>query len=217
MVRLGFDLVWEADDMRALVRAAPVMNLAGVGAAAIFAVSLAGAKLAYCMLHSCDFATAWARTVPKNAYQGKVVWITGASSGIGEVNHTSCIKPKPCIRHSKQHLHSQQLLHPVDPTHFCFMTGKELAKQFASKGAKLILSSRRREVLTAVRGEIVAASRGTVNEEDIKIVTLDLEHVDSMRDVARAAIACFGKVSLFCLSFTFSRIDLHPILRPLTL
>jgi hypothetical protein len=84
MVRLGFDLVWEADDMRMLIRAAPTLSLAGVGAAAIFAVSLAGAKLAYCLLHSCDFATAWARPVPKDGYKGKVVWITGASSGIGK-------------------------------------------------------------------------------------------------------------------------------------
>ena len=84
MVRLGFDLVWEADDMRMLIRAAPTLNLAGVGAAAILAVSLAGAKLAYCLLHSCDYATARARTVPKDGYKGKVVWITGASSGIGE-------------------------------------------------------------------------------------------------------------------------------------
>jgi hypothetical protein len=97
MVRLGFDMVWEADDMRALVRAAPVLNLAGIGAAAIFAVSLAGAKLAYCMLHSCDFATAWAKSVPAHAYAGKVVWITGASSGIGESIKQSCIKPKPRI------------------------------------------------------------------------------------------------------------------------
>ena len=83
MVRLGFDLVWEADDMRALFRAGPTLELAGIGAAAIFANSLAGAKLAYCMLHSCDFATAWASKVPKDAYKGKVIWITGASSGIG--------------------------------------------------------------------------------------------------------------------------------------
>jgi hypothetical protein len=76
----------------------------------------------------------------------------------------------------------------------------------------LILSSRRREALTAVRGEIVAASRGAVNEEDIKIVTLDLEHVDSMRDVTRAAIACFGKVSLF--SPLYSLQYLHPMLTP---
>jgi hypothetical protein len=72
--------------------------------------------------------------------------------------------------------------------------GKELARQFAAKGARLILSSRRREALLAVRTEIVAASRGAVQDEDIKVVTLDLEHVDSMRDCARAAVASFGKV-----------------------
>lgn len=58
----------------------------------------------------------------------------------------------------------------------------------------MILSSRRREALLAVRSDIVAESRGTVQDEDIKIVTLDLEHVDSMRDCTRAAIASFGKV-----------------------
>lgn len=142
--------------MRMLIRAAPTLSLAGVGAAAIFAVSLAGVKLAYCLLHSCDFATARARPVPKDGFKGKVVWITGASSGIG----------------------------------------KELAKQFAAKGARLILSSRRREALLAVRSDIVAASRGTVQDEDIKVVTLDLEHVDSMRDCTRAAIASFGKVNI---------------------
>ena len=95
MVRLGFDILWEADDMRALIRAAPVLNLAGVGAAAICAVTLAGAKLAYCMLHSCDFATAWARKVPKDGYKGKVVWITGASSGIGQCG---CSKARALFR-----------------------------------------------------------------------------------------------------------------------
>lgn len=64
-------------------------------------------------------------------------------------------------------------------------------------GAKLILSSRRREALLAVRTEIVSASRGSVGEDDIKIVTLDLEHVDSMREVARVAITSFGKVFVY--------------------
>jgi len=41
--------------------------------------------------------------------------------------------------------------------------------------------------------EIIAASRGNEVEDDIKVLTLDLEHVDSMREVARAAITTFGK------------------------
>ena len=36
-------------------------------------------------------------------------------------------------------------------------------------------------------------------EDDIKIVTLDLEHVDSMREVARVAVTSFGKVICVCL------------------
>ena len=93
-------------------------------------------------------------------------------------------------------------IHAASLTVHFKIAGKELAKQFASKGARLILSSRRREALITVRNEIVAANRGTVQEDDIKIVTMDLEHVDSMRECARAAITSFGKVSLhLCIMF----------------
>jgi short-subunit dehydrogenase len=87
--------------------------------------------------------------------------------------------------------------------------GRELARQFANAGAKLILSSRRREALLAVRTEIVTASRGGVVEDDIKIVTLDLEHVDSMREVARVAITSFGKVHVR--AHTVTRTQTHDV------
>ena len=109
--------------MRALVRAAPVLNLAGIGAAAILAVSLAGARLTYSMLHSCDFATAWARKVPKDGYKGKVVWITGASSGIGQSR---------CLHACMRAVASTRLLASTKLTPYCF-SGKELARQFAGK------------------------------------------------------------------------------------
>ena len=42
-------------------------------------------------------------------------------------------------------------------------------------------------------------------EDDIKIVTLDLEHVDSMREVARVAVTSFGKVICVCLRWRAPR------------
>lgn len=82
--------------------------------------------------------------------KGKVIWITGASSGIGEA----------------------------------------LAYALAKKGARLILSSRRREELQRVRTSC------TAREEYIQILPLDLGQKNSLRLITEAAIQMFGHIDI---------------------
>lgn len=58
-------------------------GLRSIGLAACAAVLLAYLRVRRAFKSCCDNATANAR-MPANAYAGRVVWITGASSGIGE-------------------------------------------------------------------------------------------------------------------------------------
>lgn len=80
------------------------------------------------------------------SYKNKIVWITGASSGIGEA----------------------------------------FAKAFFNEGARLILSSRRREELERVKKEL----GGT--DDTIRIVDLDLADAASLKAKADEALAQFG-------------------------
>ncbi len=82
--------------------------------------------------------------------ENKVVWITGASSGIG----------------------------------------KELAKQCADLGARVVLSARRAEVLEAVRSEL------TGGKNKHWVVPLDLEDADKLMESATAALADIGSVDI---------------------
>ena len=82
--------------------------------------------------------------------KNKVIWITGASSGIGEA----------------------------------------LAYALAKKGARLILSSRRREELERVR----TSCEG--KEEHIQILPLDLGQKNSLRLITEAAIQMFGHIDI---------------------
>jgi short-subunit dehydrogenase len=103
------------------------------------------------MFSHCDNATA--RSVaPKDHWKGKVCWITGASSGIGQ----------------------------------------QLALQLGAQGARLILSSRRKEALEAVAAHITA----TVPAAEVRVLPLDLEQVDFLADKAAAAVECFGRVDV---------------------
>lgn len=82
------------------------------------------------------------------SYKNKVIWITGASSGIGEA----------------------------------------LAYAFAKRGAKLILSSRRKEALEEVKANCQE------NQDNIHILTLDLTETESLSRKAREAIDIFGNI-----------------------
>lgn len=84
-------------------------------------------------------------------FDNKVVWITGASSGIGEA-----------------------LVY-------------ELAK---TSNAKIILSSRRKEQLRAV------AEKTNLPQERYLILPMDLQDYKSMPELAKQAIAHFGKIDL---------------------
>jgi len=81
----------------------------------------------------------------------KVIWITGASSGIGEA----------------------------------------LVYALSVKGARLILSSRRKEELERVKGNCPSAA-----QTRIKILPLDLEKPDTLQLSAEAAIQIFGHVDI---------------------
>lgn len=83
--------------------------------------------------------------------KNKVIWLTGASSGIGEA----------------------------------------LAYELANKGAKLILSARRKEELERVKGRCNEAAR-----QDIRILPLDLAQSQSLEGTTQAAIQLFGHVDI---------------------
>lgn len=81
----------------------------------------------------------------------KVIWITGASSGIGEA----------------------------------------LVYELAKKGARLILSSRRKEELERVKGNCPAAI-----QPNIRILPIDLSESSTLRLSAEAAVQLFGHVDI---------------------
>ncbi len=81
----------------------------------------------------------------------KVIWITGASSGIGEA----------------------------------------LVYELAKKGAKLIISSRRKEELERVKGNCIAQA-----QPNIRVIPLDLAQPSTLQLCAEAAIQVFGHVDI---------------------
>lgn len=83
--------------------------------------------------------------------KGKVIWLTGASSGIGEA----------------------------------------LAYELASKGARLILSARRKDELERVKGNC-----GIERQADIRILPLDLTATSTLQLCADAAVQFFGQVDI---------------------
>ncbi|HEY4291203.1 MAG TPA: SDR family oxidoreductase [Puia sp.] len=82
-------------------------------------------------------------------YTNKVIWITGASSGIGEA----------------------------------------LAYSFSAEGAKLLLSSRRREELERVK-------KNCAHPESVIVLPLDLVDVQSLEGKAAEAVAAFGQIDI---------------------
>lgn len=82
------------------------------------------------------------------SFKNKVIWITGASSGIGEA----------------------------------------LTYAFAEKGARLILSSRRKEALHQVKANCTGI------KDDIHILTLDLADTESLSAKADEAASIFGHI-----------------------
>src|SRR5436189_5816007 len=82
---------------------------------------------------------------------GRVIWLTGASSGIGEA----------------------------------------LAYQLALKGARLILSSRRKEELERVKGNCLSKA-----QPNIRVLPVDLEQGHTLKLTAEAAWQMFGHIDI---------------------
>lgn len=85
-----------------------------------------------------------------NTFQDKVVWITGASSGIGEA----------------------------------------LAGSFSKKGAKMVLSARRREELERVKKSL------NVSDERVFILPLDLEDTTQIDLLTKQVLERFGRIDI---------------------
>lgn len=85
-----------------------------------------------------------------NMFKNKVIWITGASSGIGEA----------------------------------------LAKAFASEGAKLILSSRRKEELERVKNQL------GLPDTDVLILPLDLADTSNIKEHTQKVIDTFKRIDI---------------------
>lgn len=83
--------------------------------------------------------------------KGKVIWITGASSGIGEA----------------------------------------LAYELSKRGAKLILSARRKEELERVKGNCNANT-----QPDVRVLPIDLEKPGTLQLSTQAAIQIFGQIDI---------------------
>jgi len=126
--------------------------LRGAGAGALIGAGYGLVRLRSSLRSSCDAATAAAR-LPPGAFAGKVVWVTGASSGIG----------------------------------------RELARQLARLGARLILSARRAAVLEEVAAELrpSLAAGG-----EVRVLPLDLEDLGALPGKAREALSLFGGVDV---------------------
>ena len=84
-------------------------------------------------------------------FQNKVIWLTGASSGIGEA----------------------------------------LAYELAGRGARLILSARRKEELNRVRGNCPPQAHA-----NIQLLPLDLAAPDTLKLSTEAAIQLFGHIDI---------------------
>lgn len=102
------------------------------------------------MIYLCESTEKLYIFVLMGIFQNKVVWITGASSGIGEA----------------------------------------LAKAFASEGAKLILSSRRREELERVKNTL------KLTDLDILILPLDLAEPSLTSAHTKQVIDRFGRIDI---------------------
>lgn len=83
--------------------------------------------------------------------KGKVVWITGASSGIGEA----------------------------------------LTYELVKKGARLVISSRRKEELEKVKGNCDSAA-----QSNIRILPLDLSEPSTLKLSVEAAVQTFGHIDI---------------------
>lgn len=122
-----------------------------VGGFSIFVMLYCGGRFFRSLYSNCDADTAAAR-LPDDAFEGQVVWVTGASSGIG----------------------------------------REFARLLVKQRAKVILSSRRKNVLEEVAKELTELSE----DAEVAVVPLDLEDLDSLEEKAKEALGSFGRVDV---------------------
>lgn len=100
------------------------------------------------LLASCDLSLCTKRDPPTKAFQGKVVWIVGASQGLG----------------------------------------RALAVTWASRGARIVLSSRNADSLSRLKDQLVR-DNATLRDGDVAIVPFDI--TDTFDNVKQAADDAF--------------------------
>ena len=115
------------------------------------AAVLVARKLVAFIMASCDLVLLSKRDPPSRYFEGKVVWIVGASQGLG----------------------------------------RALAVTWASRGARLVLSSRNRESLERLKRDLVR-DNSALRDADVAIVPLDI--TDEFDDVQRAADDAFASL-----------------------
>jgi short-subunit dehydrogenase len=108
--------------------------------------------IAAAFFNHCDGATALAKA-PGSKYKDKVVWVTGASSGLG----------------------------------------RELARQLARLGAKLILSARSTSTLEEVKQELLTLGAAS---KDICALPIDMAELEELPAATRKAMAAFGGIDI---------------------
>lgn len=104
----------------------------------------------FLLVSDCDL-TLKSKSLNPKYFEGKVVWITGASSGIG----------------------------------------KALALALAPMGAKLILSSRKKQRLNEIRDTLL-----TEYKNNVAVVPLDLEDLSNLKDKSQMALSQFGRIDM---------------------
>ncbi|CAI5937411.1 unnamed protein product, partial [Closterium sp. NIES-65] len=134
---------------------------------------------------------------PQEAFEDKVVWITGASQGIVTSSARPPFPTLPAFPPTPLCAPPPSVpLPPLRPSPLCApppsaslpLPGQELAQRFAAMGARLILSSRSAERLEAVR----ASCRGKHAPEGIVVLPFDLKRgADVLRGAVRQAESAF--------------------------
>lgn len=131
------------------------------------------------VVKTCKFIVQW--LTPENV-RGKVVLITGASSGIGEVGYEFSLTSVHNMR--EQGCPSERSLMLL----FGGARLQHIAYQYAKKGARLVLMARREEQLKAVADRAIS-----YGASDTYAIVGDVTNEGDCKAVVEAAIQKYGR------------------------